>query len=78
MLTLFDLILQQEMLNLIDVSSVTENGNFYPILLLCLKEMETLKGQVGILSWNFLFLCRFLILLGWASSHNYVFSTLGV
>lgn len=35
----------QEILNLIDVSSVTENGNFYPTLLLCLKELETLKGQ---------------------------------
>ena len=49
MLTLFNLIWQQEMLNLIDVSSVTENGKFYPTLLLCLKELETLKGQVGII-----------------------------
>ncbi|XP_078346401.1 eukaryotic translation initiation factor 4 gamma 2-like isoform X2 [Oculina patagonica] len=35
----------QEILNLIEVSSITENGNFYPTLLLCLKELETLKGQ---------------------------------
>ena len=53
MLTLFNLIWQQEILNLIDVSSVTENGNFYPTLLLCLKELETLMGQVGILICNF-------------------------
>ena len=33
-------------MNLVDVSSLTENGKFYPILLLCLKELETLKGQV--------------------------------
>lgn len=59
MLTLFNLIWQQEILNLIDVSSITENGNFYPTLLLCLKELETLKGQVGII--NFFFVCYQLI-----------------
>lgn len=53
MLTLFNLIWQQEMLNLIDVSSVTENGKFYPTLMLCLKELETLKGQVGIITCFF-------------------------
>ncbi|KAJ7370971.1 Eukaryotic translation initiation factor 4 gamma 2 [Desmophyllum pertusum] len=35
----------QEILTLIEMSSLTENGNFYPTLLLCLKELETLKGQ---------------------------------
>lgn len=35
----------QEVVNLNEVSSVTENGNFYPTLLLCLKELEALKGQ---------------------------------
>lgn len=39
---------QQGILNLIEVSSLTENGNFYPTLLWCLKELETLKGQVRI------------------------------
>lgn len=68
MLTLFNL-WQQEMLSLIDVSSVAENGNFYPTLLLCLKELETLKGQVGILICNFFFLYCQLILRGWAYSH---------
>lgn len=57
------------MLSLIDVSSVAENGNFYPTLLLCLKELETLKGQVGILICNFFFLYCQLILQGWAYSH---------
>ncbi|XP_073245237.1 eukaryotic translation initiation factor 4 gamma 2-like [Porites lutea] len=35
----------QEILSLIEVSSLSENGNFYPALLLCLKELENLKGQ---------------------------------
>lgn len=35
----------QEVLNLTDVSSLTENGNHYPLLLLCLKELEALKEQ---------------------------------
>ena len=34
-------------MNLIEASSLAENGNFYPTLLLCLKELETLKGQVS-------------------------------
>lgn len=35
----------KEIVNLADVSSLTENGNYYPTLLLCLKELEALKGQ---------------------------------
>ena len=41
------MLLQQEIVNLADVSSLTENGNYYPTLLLCLKELEALKGQVS-------------------------------
>lgn len=37
------------------MSSVTENGNFYPTLLLCLKELEALKGQVGTIIYIFFF-----------------------
>lgn len=36
---------KQGILSLIEASSLTENGNFYPTLLLCLKELETLQGQ---------------------------------
>ena len=62
------------MLNLIDVSSVTENGNFYPILLLCLKELEALKGQVGTLTCKFVF---FLLPVDFARMSMFaVFSTL--
>ncbi|RMX59696.1 hypothetical protein pdam_00012050 [Pocillopora damicornis] len=35
---------EEGILNLIEVSSLTENGNFHPTLLLCLKELEALKG----------------------------------
>lgn len=35
----------QGILNLIEVSSLTENGNFHPTLLLCLKELEALEGK---------------------------------
>ena len=71
MLTLFNLIWQQEMLNLIDVSSVTENGKFYPTLLLCLKELETLKGQVGIIIFLVAY-CQ-LIVWDWTCLHVFFF-----
>lgn len=43
----FGLLLQQEIVNLTDVSSLTKNENYYQTLLLCLKELEVLKGQVS-------------------------------
>ena len=38
--------IQQGLLSLTEVSSLSDDGNFYPALLLCLKELENLKGQV--------------------------------
>lgn len=35
----------QGILSLTEVSSLSDDGNFYPTLLLCLKELENLKGQ---------------------------------